>query len=192
MRFPSSLRLQILVLAVGAVLVGCMIVPKPTAQELQALDSPPSNINAKIERFFPRVLAWYEAVEAELLPQGRALSARELEVARKLGVSNPEKVRVVVLEAFPMPSDSELLVEAERYGLGSKFEGGRTNGYVIMLKPRFAENQIVLTHELVHVSQHDRMGRKAFLRRYLVEMEMLGYTRSPLELEAHAKQSHVQ
>ncbi len=131
-------------------------------------------------------------MEAELLPQGRALSARELDVARKLGVSNPEKVRVVVLEAFPMPSDSELFVEAERYGLGSKFEGGRTNGYVIMLKPRFAENQIVLTHELVHVSQHDRMGRKAFLRRYLVEMEMLGYTRSPLELEAHAKQSHVQ
>jgi hypothetical protein len=169
-----------------------MIVPKPTAQELQALDSPPVDINAKIEYFFPRVLAWYESVEAELLPHGRALSGPELEVARRLGVLNPEKVRVVLLDAFPMPSDPELLVEAERYGLGSRFEGGRTNGYVIMLKPWLAENKTVLAHELVHGSQHDRMGRKAFLRRYLIEMEILGYARSPLELEAYANQSRVQ
>lgn len=36
------------------------------------------------------------------------------------------------------------------------------------------------------------MGRTAFLRRYLIEMELLGYARSPLELEAYAKQGHVQ
>ena len=169
-------------------LVGCVIVPALTAQELRALDSPPADINAKVERFLPGVLAWYEAVESELLPKGRALSGRELEVARKLGVSNPEKVRVVVLDVFPLPSDPDLLIEAKRYGLGSRSEGGRTNGNVILLKSWIAENQSVLTHELVHVSQIDRLGRKAFLRRYLIEIEMLGYARSPLELEAYAKQ----
>lgn len=182
---------QCLALAASALFSACMIVPKPTAQELRALDTPPANIQAKLDRFFPRVLAWYEAVEEELLPQGRPLSAQEIEVARKVGVENPSKIRVAVLEVFPMPADPELLVEAERYGLGSRFEGGRTSGYAIMLKPWVAEDKTVLTHELVHVGQHDRMGRTAFLRRYLIEMELLGYARSPLELEAYAKQGHV-
>ena len=183
--------LQGLALAVSVLCSGCMIVAKPTAQELQALNTPPADIKAKIDRFFPRVLTWFEAVETELLPKGRPLSAQEIEVARKVGVQDPTKVRVAVLKTFPMPTDPELLVEAERYGLGSRSEGGRTNGYVIMLKPQVAEDKTVLAHELVHVGQHDRMGRAAFLRRYLVEMEVLGYARAPLELEAYAKQGHV-
>ncbi len=189
----STLRvLQSLALAASVLLSGCIFVPKPTAQELQALDTPPPDIQAKIDRLFPRVLAWYEAVEAGLLPGGRPLTAQEIEVARKVGVQDPSKVRVVVLEKFPMPADPELLVEAERYGLSSHFEGGRTNGYVIMLKPWLAEDKTVLAHELVHVGQHDRMGRAAFLRRYLIEMEVLGYARSPMELEAYAKQGQGQ
>ena len=106
----------------------------------------------------------------------------------KPGVSHPKSVRVVVLETFPMPSDPELLFEAERFGFGNPLEAGRTNGYVIMLKPWVAQDATVLTHELVHVSQLDRLGREAFVRRYLIEMEMLGYARSPLELEAFEKQ----
>lgn len=169
-----------------------MIVSKPTDQELQALDVPPPEIQVKIDHFFPRVLPWYEAVEAEFLPQGRPLSQQKIEIARKLGVQNPSRVRVAVLETFPMPSDPELLVEARRYGLGIQYEGGRTNGYVIMLKSWVVEDKTVLVHELVHVGQQDRMGRVAFLRRYLIEMEMLGYSRSPLELEAYEKQYYEQ
>jgi hypothetical protein len=91
-----------------------------------------------------------------------------------------------------MPSDPELKNQAERYGLGGFFEAGRTMGHVIMLKPRVAENRPVLVHELVHVSQFDHMGRDVYLRRYIVEMEMLGYARAPMELEAYAKQREAQ
>lgn len=111
-----------------------------------------------------------------------------MELARKLGVIQPERIRIVVLDKFPMPADPELLAEASGYGLGSYFEGGRTMGYAIMLKPRYANNPVVVSHELVHVSQHDRMGREAFLLRYLLEMEIVGYARSPLELEAYDRQ----
>jgi hypothetical protein len=90
-----------------------------------------------------------------------------------------------------MPDDAELRTEAEGYGLGSPLEGGRTHGKVILIKPHLAENQTVLRHEFVHVAQQDRMGRDAFLRRYLVEMEILGYARSPLELEAYARQGET-
>jgi len=184
--------LKCLLLVASAICSGCIIVPKPSTQELQALDAPPAEITAKIDRIFPRALAWYETVEAELLPKGRALSNEETETARRFGVHDPTKIRVIKLESFPMPADAELLTEARRYGLGSRSVGGRANGYVIMLKPWLADDKRVIAHELVHVGQHDRMGRAAFLRRYLIELEMMGYARSPLELEAYEKQRQVQ
>jgi hypothetical protein len=178
----------LLLLGTGFILASCVIVRAPTAEELRALDQPPANVVTKVDKLLPRALEWYGRVEAKLLRQGRPLAATELAVARKLGVIHPERVRVVVLARFPMPDDKELRSEAERYGMGSSHEGGRTLGYAVMLKPRFAGNSTILIHELVHVSQHDRLGRKAFVRRYLVEMEMMGHARAPLELEAYQKQ----
>jgi hypothetical protein len=175
--------------AAAVVLSSCAVVSGPTVHELQRLETPPADISARIDRLLPSVVAWYDTVEAELLSQGRPLVAQEIQTARRVGVKDPGKVRVVVLETFPMPANGDLLAAAKRYGLGSPSEGGRSNGHLIMLKPWVKEDATVLAHELVHVGQHDRMGRLSFLRRYLVEMEVLGYARSPLELDAYARQA---
>lgn len=172
----------------GQFLAGCLFVRAPTPEELRALGQPPVDIAAKVENLLPRAMDWFAEVETDLLPQGRPLSEGEMAFARQLGVIRPERVRVVVLASFPMPEDQVLRAEAERYGLGSTSEGARAIGYVIMLKPRFAKSSTVIAHELVHVSQHDRLGRAGFLRRYITEMEIMGYSRSPLELEAYQKQ----
>jgi hypothetical protein len=121
----------------------------------------------------------------------RSLSEQEIVIAHKLGVTSPENVRIVVLEEFPLPRDTELLSEAKRFGFGSNNERGRTNGYVIMLKSEVAQDATVITHELVHVAQIERLGCEAFVKRYLLELQVLGYTRSPLELEAYEKQATV-
>ncbi|WP_028488714.1 hypothetical protein [Thiothrix lacustris] len=138
----------------------------------------------KVNHFLPAALAWFNQTEQELLAVGRPLTAEELEIAHKVGVSQPEKVRLVVHPDFPIPSDPELRREAERLRLGSDWEGGRTMGYAILLKPEFATNRTMLTHELVHVTQIDRMGNEDFLKRYLIEMELLGYENSLMEREA--------
>ncbi len=158
-------------------------------EELSALDQPPLQITEKIDRLMPLALEWYNHVEASLLPLGRPLTEMELLKARMFGVQNPEQVRIAVLGRFPMPEDPFLRQEAERFGLGSRAECGRLIGYVIMLKPHYSLSRTVIAHELVHISQHDRLGRAGFLRRYLIEMEMVGYERSPLEREAYDKQS---
>ncbi len=186
---PKSVRWMGLLTVVG--ISGCMIVRQPSAEEMRLLETPPAAVSAKIDRFFPRVRSWYDAVEARYGPQGRPLTAGEIDAARRLGVARPDELRITVLEQFPMPDDAELRTEAEGYGLGSPLEGGRTHGKVILIKPHLAENLTVLRHEFVHVAQQDRMGRDAFLRRYLVEMEILGYARSPLELEAYARQGET-
>ena len=61
-----------------------------------------------------------------------------------------------------------------------------------MLKPRYKNDATILAHEFVHVAQHDRLGREAFLRRYLVELVMMGYARAPLELEASERQNAIE
>ena len=175
-------------LALALALQGCMIVRKPTPQELSALDHPPEFVSRKVDNFLPKVIAWYSQVEQELTPTGRSLTAEETQNALALGVKSPDLVRVVILDEFPMPTDERLLAEAKRYGLGSRAEGGRSIGYLVLLKPRVATSPAVLRHELVHIAQQDRMGKESFLRRYLLELEMMGYARSPLELEAYAKE----
>jgi hypothetical protein len=42
----------------------------------------------------------------------------------------------------------------------------------------------VLRHELVHVLQYERLGRRAFLQQYIHDGLLRGYFDSPLEAEA--------
>lgn len=172
-----------------SLVAACATTSRPSAEELKLLDKPPVAVQAKVAKFLPVALAWYQQAERELLPKGRQLTKAEQALARQLGVKRPEKVRVLALETFPLPADKTLRTEAERYGMGSKLEAGRTMGYAILLKTPYADNQQLLAHELVHVQQIERMSSKAFVERYLLEMEMLGYARSPLELEAYSKQN---
>jgi hypothetical protein len=186
-RFASLLCASVACLSLAA----CVVVRKPSPAELDALNHPPPSVVARVDRLSPLALNWYEGLEKELLPQGRPLTQPEKQRARALGVLDPGRVRVVVMDPFPLPQDPVLRTEARRYGLGSAFEGGRTVGHAILIKPRYRNNSTILSHELVHVSQIDRMGRRGFLRRYLTEVEMLGHARAPLEMEAYEKQGPI-
>lgn len=50
------------------------------------------------------------------------------------------------------------------------------------------QGRLLSETEMKIARQSDRLGRAAFLRRYITEMEMLGYSRSPPEIEAYQKQ----
>ncbi len=170
---------------------GCMFVPKPTPEELRLLDNPPADITGIINQLTPAALAWYELVEKQLHPSGRSLTLPERQLAFDVGISSPDDIRVVILKEFPMPGDPVLRGKAATYGLGSSAEGARTMGNIIMIKPDYQDSSVILSHELVHVAQHERLGREGFIRRYITEMEIMGYARSPLELEAYQHQKAI-
>lgn len=183
---PSILgKCSLSALLLLVLLPACVFVRAPTAEELSLLDNPPSEVKRLQNLLTPLALQWFDDTEADLLSKGRPLSDTETTMARAVGVQNPERVRVIVLAEFPLPSNETLRTETVRYGLGSSAEGGRTMGYVIMLKERFAKKRWILAHELTHVAQQERMGREAFVRRFIAEQELLGYRRAPLEIEAN-------
>ena len=162
-----------------------------TPDEMRQLQSPGLRVNAIVDEAAPIVVDLLTATEAEVLASGRALDADELALARSLGVAAPEKVRIEVREAFPMPSDQRLVQAARDYGLifGSPEEAGRTQGHAILVKPAFASSRATLAHELVHVAQFERMGGiTPYAREYLIELLVVGYQRAPLEQEASTRQ----
>ncbi|MFN7957380.1 MAG: hypothetical protein U0P46_03500 [Holophagaceae bacterium] len=161
---------------------------KPTVDELRLIESPTSQVSSIVEALAPKAIEWYESLEKQLLPLGRPLTKKELLIAKRLDVERPEEIRIVVLAEFPMPSDPALLQEAKRLGLDSDQVIGRTNGNVILLKPSASSDESVVAHELVHVRQIRKLGIKAFIRRYVLELEAVGYRRAPLELEAYSTQ----
>ena len=166
-------------------LTACSIVRAPTQEELALLENPPMEIRAKQDRLTPLALEWLNETETNLLKSGQPLSDADVAMARTVGVQQPERVRVVILAKFPVPENDDLLTEARKYGLGSEAEGGRTMGYVIILKKKYADERWILAHELVHVAQQEQMGKETFIRRFIAERELIGYRRMPLELEAN-------
>lgn len=162
-----------------------------TPEEQQKLATPGIRINAITEQATPVVADLLARTEAEVLAAGRPLSDAERDIARSLGVAAPEKVRIEVRQHFPMPEDPRLINVARELGLifGTDEEAGRTQGYAILVKPGFADSRRVISHELVHVAQYERLGGVTpYARQYLIEMLALGYGRAPLEQEAYARQ----
>lgn len=76
---------RLFLLGLCGVMTACMVVRQPSETELRAWDHPPSAVQAKLDRFYPLTLAWYEEVERQLLAQGRMLSSQEKALAQAWG-----------------------------------------------------------------------------------------------------------
>jgi len=178
------------ILTIGGYLLlcGCAFVPKPSQEELAKIENPPVEIAEKIEVLAGKAEIWINDVSRAEAHQGRSLSENESNYAKSIGVKDLKSVRVVVAETFPVPTDPELKAATEEFGMGGRFEGGRTMDHIIFLKPDYAQSTTVITHELNHVAQFERLGTSRMVRRYIAELMILGYIRSPLELEAYEKQ----
>ena len=168
-------------------LTACSNIPPKSSslslKELRLIEHPPKSTLQKIDNLMPAALRWYKQVENSLYPKGRKLSGAEKKQAKQFGIINPDLIRVVILEKFPEPNNKTV---------NNHFEGARAMGNVIMIKPQHQNNSVVLCHELVHIAQIDRLGLKQFLKRYAIEHEIVGYSRSLLENEAYARQQIIQ
>ena len=67
----------------------------PSQASQHALMNPSAETIAQVDRLLPGVLSLILATEANTLAQGRPLRADEIALARRVGVSAPERVRVL-------------------------------------------------------------------------------------------------
>lgn len=163
---------------------GCISIKFESEREKSSPVEPSREAFERTDAILDRALVFLQKSEEAALAEGRPLSNSEMSYARQLGVQHPEKVRIHHRFRFPKPEEEPVLAEFNRLGFGSVLEGGRTNGYGILIKSYFPSKHSIIRHELVHVKQMESMGQRAFLRQYLVEAMTYDYFDMPLEAEA--------
>lgn len=140
---------------------------------------------AELDALLPLAADWAAQEESRVLQEGVPLSPAEMAAARTIGVKNPERVRVLRVEAVPVPTLPQLRAAAEAIHFLSPETSGLTLQYGIFVRWDCWQDRALLAHELVHTEQYERLGGiLPFLQRYLHECLTIGYANAPMELEA--------
>jgi len=182
---------KLLLAAAMLALANCASDRPLTEDQRHALQQPPASVAADVARLQPGVANYIRQAEQAGLARGRALTADESALAVRVGVAHPERVRVIVASAFPVPADPALTGELKsRFGIDGKANGGLTMGHAIFVATKYADARWLLAHELTHVGQFETLGVDQFAHDYLVQLIMVGYTRAPIE-EAARMNEHL-
>jgi len=142
-------------------------------------------IIAQFDRLLPLAASWVQRQEKRMLRIGVPLSDQELTDARAIGVTEPDRVRLLQLDRVPFPTDPILKAAATAIQFLTPATCGLTLRYGIFVRSDCWRERALIAHELVHVMQYERLGGiLPFLRQYLSECVTIGYSAAPLEQEA--------
>ena len=148
------------------------------------------DLRQALPKLLPATIAWAEARANKAAQVGSALTAAEQELARQVGVSQPARVRVEIVDDLPLPEDPALRAAALAAGLLGPGMVGLTLGHCIFIRRGHRDrrqDRRLLSHELRHVHQYEQHGSiGAFLRVYLSQIAEVGYANAPLEADARA------
>jgi hypothetical protein len=122
----------------------------------------------KFDRLAPLACQWAKQQEAYILKHGAPLSLQQLADARRAGVQDPARVRVLVVDRIPLPDDEELAEPARRAQIITDASRGVAIGHGIIIRADSWQNRELLLHQLVHVAQCERSGGlESFVAEYL-------------------------
>lgn len=149
------------------------------------------DLRAALPYLLPKAIAWAEEREAEILRTGIPLNEQDLSIARSVGIAQPEKVRIALIDDFlPLPSDPELRQAGLTTGLFGQHMAGITLGHSICIC-RVHDTVRLRSHELRHVYQYEQATSIAiFLQAYLQQIVEYGYEKSPYEIDARKHEIH--
>lgn len=134
----------------------------------------------------PKAISWSEEQARRVAKSGRTLNIHEQRIAKVVGVAQPEKIRIALVDTLPMPEDLNLRSAALQTGLLGSSMVGLTLGYSIFVC-RGHETLRLVSHEFRHVYQYEQAGSiAAFLPGYLEQVVQVGYDNTAFEKDARA------
>ena len=132
----------------------------------------------------PLAIEWAERVSREAALAGTPLNTDGANLARHVGVTTPEVVRIAVEDQLPFPEHPALQEAATQTGLLGPGMNGLTLGHTVFIRTGH-ESLRLLSHELRHVAQYEAAGSiAAFLPAYLMQILHFGYEDAPFEVDA--------
>jgi hypothetical protein len=137
----------------------------------------------------PIACAWVRRQESIILKAGVPLSLRQINLATRLGILYPERIRLQAVSQVP-PVNWLFRLAGEKLGIVSGQTIGMALRYGIFIREEHWGDRRLLAHELAHVAQYERLGGfHGFLKQYLHECINPGYPLGDLELEANEAES---
>jgi hypothetical protein len=147
---------------------------------------------SQLETLLPLAVSWARENQSRILAEGVPLSEPELFEARRVGVKQPERVRLLSVPTIPFPAHPLLQAACRATNLVPESPRGLTLFYGIYLRSDCWRDRSIVVHELVHTAQYERLGGiDPFLRSYLGECMTFGYANSSMENEARAAASRL-
>jgi hypothetical protein len=124
----------------------------------------------KFDRLAPLASQWAKMQEAFILKHGAPLTPAQLADAKRAGVQNSGRVRVLVVDRIPLPDDEELAEAAQRAQIITSACRGVAIGHGIIIRADSWQNRELLLHQLAHVAQCERSGGlESFVGEYLCD-----------------------
>ena len=140
---------------------------------------------SQFETLLPLATQWAAEQQERILRHGVPLSDSEISDARRIGVKEPERVRVLRVQAIPSPDHPALVAACGATNLIPAAPRGLAIFYGLFIRTDCWRDRAILAHELAHTAQYERLGGIGpFLRQYLFECATAGYAKSSMEHEA--------
>ena len=129
---------------------------------------------------------WAKTQEEYVLRHGIPLSPQHLADARRAGVRDCERIRVLIVDRIPLPETGALAEAARRTHIISADTRCVGFGHALMIRAEAWGDRELLVHNLVHVAQCERSGSlEQWIRDYLIDRKTsAAFTLGTLEEEA--------
>jgi hypothetical protein len=140
---------------------------------------------AQLEELLPLAAQWASDQKQRVLCEGVPLSKTEMADAKSIGIKNPGRVRLLRVDAIPVPAHPTLRAAAASLHFLTAAPSGLALEYGIFVRSDCWRDRALIAHELVHTAQYERLGGVVpFLQTYISQCAAVGYENAPLELEA--------
>ena len=144
----------------------------------------------ELQSLLPMAIKWAEEHSEKIQKEGISLTVEQIDIANKVGVNNPEKVRILEVTVLPLPTDPKLNEAATKIGFLSDAMKGLTLGHSIYICNGHNTTRL-LSHELRHVYQYETFRSiPEFMVEYLKQIVLVGYENSLLEQDAKKHEIH--
>ena len=144
------------------------------------------DLMALLPTLLPKAVAWVQAAAAQALEAGACGAPAWCDAARAVGVADPERIRIVLVEQLPCPTtrSSARLPSSSDYSariwLASRSATRSTCGKTGSRRVCCCTNAVMCTSTRAG-------GIPAFLPVYLFQVLEYGYANAPLEVDARAQ-----
>lgn len=134
----------------------------------------------------PVAYEWAKAQEQFVLARGVPLGARYTDDARRIGIQDYSRVRMLVVDRIPLPTHPGLAEAARRTGIVTEDTRCIGFGHALIIRVDAWGDRELVVHNLVHIAQCERSGGlEQWVSQYLCDRQTCPtFTVGSLEAEA--------